>query len=272
MRKDFRKYHGTGNDFILINNIDLRFSHSPDLAINLCDRHFGIGSDGLIIIEKAEEADFKMIFYNPDGSKSFCGNGSRCAVKFAKEQGIITTDKTNFIASDGKHMAEIKNDGIVNLQMHQPKIVPLTFTEKQLPVIGKVLVYTGSPHLILFIDSKLNILEIDVRHYGSKIRYSNAFKKEGVNVNFVNIDAENNLSIRTYERGVEDETLSCGTGVTASAIAYHSLYNNKIGKHTIDVNAIGGQLQVKFNFQNNEYSDTQLCGPAQMVFEGEVNF
>lgn len=269
MKTDFWKYHGTGNDFILINNYDQKLSHSADLAINLCDRHFGIGSDGLIIIEKSDDADFKMIFYNPDGSQSFCGNGSRCAVRFAFDQKIIINPKTSFISTDGKHLAEIAGD-IINLQMNEPKILPVSCSEKELPIVNKALINTGSPHLILFIDPKLNIIEIDVKHYGSKIRYCNTFKKEGVNVNFVGIDADNSISIRTYERGVEDETLSCGTGVTAAAIAYHSLFNTKTGKHNIEVNAIGGQLHVKFEYQNGTYINTYLCGPAELVYSGSI--
>ena len=270
MKNKFCKYHGTGNDFILINNFDHQIVHSPELALRLCDRHFGIGSDGLIIIEPAPTADFKMIFYNPDGSQSFCGNGGRCAVRFAKDQGIIKTNKTSFVSTDGIHLAEIDNN-IIHLQMHNPVISPINFSEKELPVINKFLINTGSPHLILFIDSKLNILEIDVKYHGAKIRYSNTFKKAGINVNFVGIDAENNISIRTYERGVEDETLSCGTGVTAAAIAYHSLFNNIEGSQTINVNAIGGELKVKFEYINATYSNTNLCGPAELVFSGEVD-
>ena len=270
MKNKFCKYHGTGNDFVLINNINLQIEHSPELALRLCDRHFGIGSDGLIIIERADTADFKMIFYNPDGSQSFCGNGGRCAVRFAKDQEIINRHKTSFVSTDGIHLAEIDSDTI-RLQMHNPVILPTNFSEKELPVINKLLINTGSPHLILFIDTKLNILEIDVKYHGAKIRYSNTFKKEGVNVNFVGIDAENNISIRTYERGVEDETLSCGTGVTAAAIAYHSLFNKIEGSQTINVNAVGGELRVKFNYTNSEYSNTHLCGPAELVFIGEVD-
>ena len=117
MKTNFWKYHGTGNDFILINNFDLKLNHSPELALRLCDRHFGIGSDGLIIIEPNKSTDFKMIFYNPDGSQSFCGNGSRCAIKFSKDQGIIKSNKTNFNSTDGIHLAEIAEETIY-LQMH----------------------------------------------------------------------------------------------------------------------------------------------------------
>jgi len=266
----FSKYQGTGNDFILINNQDLKISHSPELAVTLCDRHFGIGSDGLIIIEPDSDNDFNMIFYNPDGSKSFCGNGSRCAVKFSQAEGIIKKISTSFMSTDGRHKAEIMPESI-QLQMHQPSIIPAIFIEKDLPIINKCIVNTGSPHLVLFIDDKINIVELDVKFFGTKIRYSNQFKKEGININFVGIDALNNISIRTYERGVEDETLSCGTGVTAAAIAYHSFYHKKNGAQTVNVNAIGGQLQVNFDFKDNAYTNTYLCGPAELVYEGFIN-
>lgn len=269
MKTNFWKYHGTGNDFILINNFDLKFNHSPELALRLCDRHFGIGSDGLIIIEPNKSTDFKMIFYNPDGSQSFCGNGSRCAIKFSKDQGIIKSNKTNFNSTDGIHLAEIAEETIY-LQMHPPIILPVICSEKELPIINKALINTGSPHLVLFLDNKMNVIEVDVKYHGAKIRYNNTFKKTGINVNFVGIDAENNISIRTYERGVEDETLSCGTGVTAAAIAYHSLFSKNNGEQTINVNAVGGELQVKFDFKNNEYQNTQLCGPAQLVYSGTI--
>ena len=269
MKINFSKYQGTGNDFILIDNSQLLINHSPELALNLCDRHFGIGSDGLIIIEPSTDTDFNMVFYNPDGSKSFCGNGSRCAVKFANDIGIIGKNKISFNSTDGIHGAEILSNQI-ELQMHNPVLSQAMLSEKELPILNKICINTGSPHLILFIDSKMNILEIDVKHYGSKIRYNNLFKKEGINVNFVSIDADDHISIRTYERGVEDETLSCGTGVTAAAIAYHSIYKGTTGSHCIKVKAIGGDLETKFEYKNNQYTGTTLCGPALKVFSGLI--
>ncbi len=266
---NFWKYHGTGNDFILINNFDKELTHSSELAIELCDRHFGIGSDGLIILEKEENVDFRMIFYNPDGSQSFCGNGSRCAVKFAQDQKLIHKNTTNFIAIDGHHYAMIEKNTI-NLQMNSPLISTIHVSEKELPIQNQSIINTGSPHLILFIEDRLNIIEIDVKHFGSKIRYNSTFKKEGINVNFIGIEAKDVIDIRTYERGVEDETLSCGTGVTAAAIAYHHLYTKSNGAHSIEVNAIGGQLQVKFDFDNTNYSNVQLCGPAELVYQGSI--
>ena len=270
MRKDFWKYHGAGNDFIVINNYNPTLAHSPELARKLCDRHFGIGSDGLIILEASKEADFKMVFYNPDGSQSFCGNGSRCAVKYAFDEGIITQNKTTFISTDGPHDAEIVNEW-VNLQMNHAVFLPLTNTDFSLSVSHSIFINTGSPHLILFLDDSISITDLDVKQHGARIRYSDEFKIGGVNVNFINIRGENEIDIRTYERGVEDETLSCGTGVTASAIAYHSLFNKKEGKHSVQVNSVGGKLEAKFDFLGGDYSDILLCGPAEPVFMGIIN-
>jgi len=264
----FWKYQGTGNDFVILNNMEGQIEHFAETAIKLCDRHFGVGSDGLIVIETAENADFKMIFYNPDGSQSFCGNGSRCAVKFAHDQGIIKENLTRFISTDGEHHAQLL-PGMVELSMHDPSFLPIDFKYDNLPILALALINTGSPHLVLFLEGKLNISGKEVREHGAKIRYSERFAKEGVNVNFVSIEETNRITIRTYERGVEDETLSCGTGVTAAGIAYHSLFNRNTGKVCIDVLAQGGQLQVKFDFSNS-YSNTQLCGPAIMVFSGEL--
>jgi len=264
----FWKYQGTGNDFVILKNLGLQIKHSEQTAIELCDRHFGIGSDGLIIIETSDEADFKMVFYNPDGSKSFCGNGSRCAVKFAFDEGIISNKLTSFVSTDGKHHAEILPE-MVELGMHNPVFLPLEFEYNEIPILACSLINTGSPHLVIFLEGKINLTAEQVRIHGAKIRYSEQFVKEGVNVNFIAIQDLNNINIRTYERGVEDETLSCGTGVTASAIAYHSLFNKAEGNICIDVMAQGGQLKVKFDYLN-QYSKTLLCGPAVKVFSGEI--
>jgi len=270
MKKDFWKYQGTGNDFVIINNYNPTLTHSPELAKKLCDRHFGIGSDGLIILEGSEEADFKMVFYNPDGTQSFCGNGSRCAVMYAYEEGIITEKKTTFLSTDGLHSAEIDHDS-VNLQMNPPLFLPLNFKEMELPVSHTIRLNTGSPHLLLLIESGFPLAEIDIKHHGTRIRYSDAFTEEGININFISIRDDRSISIRTYERGVEDETLSCGTGVTASAIGYHSLFSKTEGHNTIDVHALGGNLQVKFDFNAGDYSNIMLCGGAQPVFMGIIN-
>ncbi len=269
MKYPFWKYHGTGNDFVIFNNLDLKLSHNPELAREMCDRHFGIGSDGLIIIENAKGFDFKMVFYNPDGSQSFCGNGSRCAVRFAKDQGMINSSQTYFLSTDGPHHASIDPTN-VNIEMTKAEIRQAEISEDALLVNRCIFVNTGSPHLILFIDRSLNLADLDVKHFGSKIRYSPAYKSSGVNVNFVGMDAENVISLRTYERGVEDETLSCGTGITAAAIAYHALFSKNHGDHLIRVNAMGGKLEVKFSHSQEQYSNIQLCGPARFVFSGEI--
>jgi diaminopimelate epimerase len=270
LKTEFWKYQGTGNDFVMINNYKSEIVHSAELARKLCDRHFGIGSDGLIILEQSSEVDFKMVFYNPDGSQSFCGNGSRCAVRFAHEQGIIAQNQTKFLSTDGIHTAEI-DDSQVNLQMNAPVFLPLNFNEAISNATNLILINTGSPHLMVFL-SDLDLLKtMDIKAMGAKIRYSEEFKKEGVNINFVAISGQNEIYIRTYERGVEDETLSCGTGVTASAIAYHHLFNQKAGFNQIKVNAVGGKLAVTFEFEADSYTNMHLCGPAESVFNGLIN-
>jgi diaminopimelate epimerase len=269
LKTKFWKYQGTGNDFVMINNYESEILHSPELARKLCDRHFGIGSDGLIILEKSEQADFNMIFYNPDGSQSFCGNGSRCAVRFAHEQGIITKNQTKFLSTDGIHTAEI-DETQVNLQMNAPVFLPLSFNQAITDATNLILINTGSPHLMVFLPELELLKTMDIKSMGAKIRYSEEFKKEGVNINFVAISGSDEIFIRTYERGVEDETLSCGTGVTASAIAYHHFYSQKSGLNRIKVNAVGGKLAVTFDFEANTYNNTHLCGPAESVFNGLI--
>jgi len=270
LKTEFWKYQGTGNDFVMINNYKSKIKHSPELAQKLCDRHFGIGSDGLIILEESLEADFKMVFYNPDGSQSFCGNGSRCAVQFAHKQRIIEQNTTRFLSTDGIHTAEIESTE-VNLQMNAPLFLPLNFNDPVPHATQILLINTGSPHLLVFLTNLDILQKMDIALVGSKIRYSKEFKREGVNVNFVAISRNDEIYIRTYERGVEAETLSCGTGVTASAIAYHHLFNKKLGQNKVNVNAIGGKLKVTFKFESFKYKNIHLCGPAESVFHGHIN-
>lgn len=265
----FWKYQGTGNDFVMLNNYHLALKHSPETAQKLCDRHFGIGSDGLIVLEPDASHDFRMIFYNPDGSKSFCGNGSRCAVRFARDQGIINGNFTQFTSTDGTHDAHMLT-GIIDLSMHDPVLSAPGFEYPDLQIVSSMLLNTGSPHLVLFLDPNLRIDSKAVRHHGAKIRYGEPFRKDGVNVNFVNIRSDNQIQIRTYERGVEDETLSCGTGVTASAIAYHALFKKQSGAVSVQVDSMGGPLEVKFLYDES-YRNVRLCGPAEPVYSGEIN-
>ena len=271
MNHPFWKYQGTGNDFILLNNSDKILNHDASLAKKICDRHFGIGSDGLIVIEPSLTSDFEMIFYNPDGSRSFCGNGSRCAVRFASDQGIISGKSTSFLSTDGLHSADFTGD-FIELSMHSPGFIPCRYLEDQVETNQIRLINTGSPHLVLILGRGQALELTDVYFHGRRIRYSPEFVKEGVNVNFVSIENSGEISLRTYERGVEAETLSCGTGVTASAIVSHAVSPSPTeGTFCTRVNSIGGKLEVKFRFENGRYSEVKLCGPVEYVFRGEIN-
>ncbi|SMG24788.1 diaminopimelate epimerase [Marivirga sericea] len=253
---EFYKYQGTGNDFVVVDNRSQKlYRNDKSIAQKLCDRKFGVGSDGLILIEDHEEYDFEMIFFNPDGSQSMCGNGSRCAVKFAQFLGIIG-NQTTFLSTDGVHEASIDGD-IVRLSMQdvaQGKIntFPEHFT-----------INTGSPHYVIFAS---NIKDKNVKEEGASIRYSEEFAVDGINVNFVEKQSENKISVRTYERGVEDETLSCGTGVTACAIA-HVLHG---GASPVQIETLGGQLSVEFELEKSSAKRVWLTGPAKNVFKGEI--
>lgn len=250
----FHKYQGTGNDFVMIDNRLGAFDKSNlELVSRLCDRRFGIGADGVILIENSDQADFEMVYFNPDGSQSLCGNGSRCAVMFAKFLGIIE-DSTEFIAIDGEHEARIEGD-LVYLKMHDVASV-----EK----IGKdYLIDTGSPHYIKYVE---NTDTIDPVLEGRAIRYSDRFSNKGVNVNFLQKVENDALKIRTYERGVENETLSCGTGCTAAALSL--AIDSDI--NSVNLQAMGGELRVDFNKVNSGFSNIYLIGPAEAVFQGEI--
>lgn len=254
----FSKYQGTGNDFIMLDNLDGKYN---DLSIEqvkfLCDRRFGIGADGLIKLNAVQNFAFEVDYYNSDGSKSFCGNGARCSVAFAETLGIDVA-KLQFWAIDGKHKAE-KKDDLVYLEMQAVKHIELH--EKN------AILDTGSPHFVSCVEdlSTINIVEL-----GKLIRYSDTFKKEGINVNAMEIEGMNAIRLLTYERGVEDETLSCGTGATAAALVYGAI-ENLIGSHTVDVHVKGGDLKVAFT--RNEvgaFDRIQLIGPAVFVFNGEI--
>lgn len=258
MTINFHKYQGTGNDFILLDNRDNIYDGIGFNQIKfLCDRHFGIGADGLMLLNKSETADFEMKYYNSDGNESsMCGNGGRCITAFAKILGIVTGN-AHFTAIDGMHTSEINEDGYVKLKMNDvPRIQENeTYTELN----------TGSPHYVHFSDY---VDEMDIKKEGALIRYSPKYKDTGINVNFVEKLADDKIFVRTYERGVEDETLSCGTGVTASAIAFNPKAS---GPQHIYVKTLGGELEVFFTNENNSYHDILLCGKAEFVFEGEIN-
>jgi diaminopimelate epimerase len=258
MKVAFQKYQGTGNDFIIIDNYHIQ---SPVLSAKeikkLCDRHFGIGADGLMLLSKKEGYDFEMLYYNSDGNESsMCGNGGRCLVKFAHDSGIHKS-KYHFIATDGEHEAEIDLDGTVSLKMKD--------VDKVEYHNNHAILNTGSPHFVKFAQE---VKDIDVVDSGRGIRYSSQFEEEGINVNFVETLDEDSIYVRTYERGVEDETLSCGTGVTAAALLSA---HNENGFNTVDVKTPGGNLSVEFNKADDEhFTDIWLCGPAVLVFKGEV--
>lgn len=260
MKVTFYKYQGTGNDFVMIDNRQLTFpKNDTKLVAYLCDRRFGIGADGLILLENDESTDFRMVYYNSDGNESsMCGNGGRCIVAFAKELHLIN-DQTTFIATDGLHHATIAANGIVSLQMKDVDTVEQHENH--------VFLNTGSPHHVELVD---DLKIFDVRNEGARIRYSDLYGKTGSNVNFVAQTGTDKFSVRTYERGVEDETLSCGTGVTAVAIAMKA--TGKTTGSVIELEVEGGKLEVSFQEKNGFFTQVFLKGPATRVFKGEIDF
>jgi diaminopimelate epimerase len=258
MNLKFSKYQGTGNDFILLDNLSGHYDSLSNSQIQfLCNRKFGIGADGLIKISKAENVAFEVDYYNSDGSKSFCGNGARCAVAFAQSLGI-NSKHVVFTAIDGLHEAQKKED-LVSLKMNNVDEIKEIENDFEL--------FTGSPHYIRFVENTLNL---NVYHEGRKIRYQANYQEEGINVNFVEVLAANEIQVLTYERGVEDETLSCGTGVTAASLALAQM-NNLFGKQEIKIHTKGGKLKVIFDrIAEDDYVDIFLIGPAQFVFSGEI--
>ncbi len=256
---NFYKYQGAGNDFILIDNRQQLFKNNKEqLAQQLCKRRFGIGSDGLIFIENDTDSDFLIDFLNPDGSRSFCGNGSRCAVKFAHYLCIFKKQLTTFKAIDGIHKAQLVND-LVKIEMKDVQSIQ--------QIDKDFFINTGSPHYIKYFN---NINQLDLIKLGQTIRYSDTYKNEGTNVNAVEKIAPHHIKVRTYERGVENETLACGTGVTACALSYALL--NQLKNNTIKVDAVGGQLEVSFTQQpNGNFTNIWLTGPAQFVFKGSYD-
>lgn len=258
MKIKFYKYQGVGNDFILLDNRENIYSKiTTEQVKEMCDRHFGIGADGLMLLNKKEDYDFEMIYFNADGKEgSMCGNGGRCIVQFAFMLGIKKT-KYLFIATDGAHEAEISLDKKVSLKMNNVKDVRFSLDHYTLD--------TGSPHYVKYIK---NVEGFDVVTEGRKIRNSKEFVEKGINVNFVEKLSEDQIYVRTYERGVEDETLSCGTGVTASALI--SAHNDN-GFNRVEVKTKGGNLSVEFEKVNDtKFKNIWLCGPATFVFSGDI--
>jgi len=259
MKHTFYKYQGTGNDFVIIDNRKGIFNKADTkLVANLCDRRFGIGADGLILLENHVNVDFKMVYYNSDGNEStMCGNGGRCLVAFAKEIGVIDNDAT-FLAIDGLHHAKIEDD-TVKLQMLDVLDIE-TFSKH-------VFLDTGSPH---HVEVRENINAIDVQNEGASIRYGQPYNEEGANVNFVEKIDDSIFAVRTYERGVEGETLSCGTGVTAVGIAMNA--TGKTEGNVVTLQTKGGDLKVSFKQDENSYKDVWLIGPATFVYKGDIEW
>jgi diaminopimelate epimerase len=256
---EFFKYHGTGNDFILIDNRNLTFPADQAVIEKLCDRRFGIGADGLILLQAHNKYDFDMRYFNSDGREaSMCGNGGRCVVAFAAKLGLIKNE-TSFHAYDGLHQACITNN-LIELSMSD--VISVSKND------DIYILDTGSPQAVLFV-SDLN--KIDVQNIGSRIRNDKKISQKGVNVNFVEIVSPASINIRTYERGVEAETWSCGTGSVASAIV--SYLKNKINSVTFisEVNVRGGQLKVSFEKSgNNTFTNIMLTGLATLVYSGKI--
>ncbi len=257
----FYKYQGAGNDFIMVDNRNLAYQHSaPEKLAQICDRRFGVGGDGVMFLEPAEGFDFKMVYYNADGNpSSMCGNGGRCIVAFAKFLGVIDTE-TTFIAVDGPHYAKISDSGDwVSLQM-----IDVTHIEKD---GNDFVLNTGSPHYVKFAE---RVADKDVFAEGKAIRYNETYKAEGININFVEVKADH-LFVRTYERGVEDETYACGTGVTAVALA-NSYANGQTGTIETPIKVLGGELNIRFNYDGKIFTEIFLEGPAKQVFKGKLSF
>ncbi len=257
MQITIHKYHGAGNDFILIDNRDGRLTFDTKTIAKMCERRYGIGADGLMILDNSEEYDFRMQYFNSDGNEgSMCGNGGRCIVAFAYDLGIIK-DKTTFIAIDGIHYAKINNT--------KDNSFDISLNMNDLSKIDKIgdnyFLDTGSPHHIEFVD---NVSQVDVFNKGKEIRYSQQYQSiNGTNVNFIEIN-DDILKIRTYERGVEDETHACGTGATAAAIAF--AHSTKTYDKEIKLQALGGILRLKFDFNNALFYNIVLSGPVKRIF------
>ena len=259
MTISFYKYQGTGNDFIILDNRQHDYNHLTTEQIRLlCDRKFGIGADGLMLMNLKDGYDFEMKYFNADGHpSSMCGNGGRCMIRFALDRGIHKYTY-RFLAVDGDHEAEIDNHDLIRLKMNN-----VSFVEHHQDYF---VLNTGSPHFVKYAN---NLMEVDVVETGRMIRNSKPFAEEGINVNFVENINDDSIFVRTYERGVEDETLSCGTGVTAAAII--SAHNER-GFNRIRVKTIGGELGVEFNkIDDQHYENVWLCGPAVFVFKGEID-
>lgn len=256
MTIQFYKYQGTGNDFVIIDNREGKIHLTTEQVKFLCDRRFGIGADGLMLLNSLDGYDFQMMYYNADGRESsMCGNGGRCLTRFAYDMGIHK-DNFHFLAVDGEHEAALAENGWINLKMKNVSGISNHH--------GDFVLNTGSPH---YVKSVGDVMNMDVFEEGRHIRYSKDFAAEGINVNFVE-SMDKRIIVRTYERGVEDETYSCGTGVTASALVFA---HNENGFNRVDIQTRGGQLAVEFEKKSEQvFENIWLCGPAVFVYKGEV--
>ena len=252
----FTKYQGTGNDFVIIDLTKDNFKFSENQIKKICDRKYGIGADGLILISNHDRFSFEMKFFNPDGSTSFCGNGSRCAVLFCFHQGIVQSN-CSFTTNDGIHQGQVLEDEKIKISIKSPVLVDKLTN-------GDFQVNTGSPHYVQVAKSLDNI---DFNNYCRLIRNNDKYFRDGINVNLVKIE-DDFLDMRTYERGVENETLSCGSGVTATALAI--AYENKL-ENSLLVKTRGGKLKVDFERSENKFEKIFLSGPAKFVFSGDYN-
>lgn len=256
MHLTFHKYQGTGNDFVIIDNRNNAVQLTTAQVKKICDRRFGIGADGLMLLNSKEGYDFEMIYYNADGRESsMCGNGGRCLVKFAYNNGI-RKQKYLFIAVDGLHEASVEDNGWVYLKMKNVSGIEKHYSDSVLD--------TGSPH---YVKPVVDLTHFDVVKSGKDIRYNDEYKANGINVNFVE-QKDKSIFVRTYERGVEDETLSCGTGVTAAALVFA---HNDNGFNRVEIKTLGGNLAVEFDkLDDDTFENIWLCGPADFVFKGEI--
>lgn len=261
MKLSFYKYHGAGNDFVILDGREDVYNLSQEQVFALCNRRFGIGADGLMILTKSEAFDFKMFYYNADGNEStMCGNGGRCLIAFASKLGLIKKH-TEFEAIDGAHTGEVLLEGkeaIVRLKMKEMGKVDINPSQMFLD--------TGSPHHIELVESAN---DTDVATLGKEWRHHELYRHiGGCNVNFAERTSTMSLRVRTFERGVEAETYSCGTGVTASAIALHQL--KQLTEQSIDIETLGGKLTVSFDVHDGAYTNIHLQGPATFVYKGDI--
>ncbi len=253
----FYKYQGTGNDFVMVDNRAGTFDRRAEALVRqLCHRRFGIGADGLILLQNHPAHDFEMIYFNADGREgSLCGNGARCTVAFARSLGLIGVE-TTFQAADGPHYARVGADGLVHLQMPDVGMPQ--------PYGDDYFLDTGSPH---YVRRVADVAAVDVLAEGRRLRYDPAFAPSGTNVNFVAARPDGTLAVRTYERGVEAETFSCGTGVTAVALV---MGHGTASGQPRTLHTPGGTLRVTFARTDQGYTDVFLIGPARQVFEGRI--